>query len=461
MAERGPDDCLEEILALPGEIRWSIERACAIKGVTAYVVHSFDRTALLFSVPVLIHRSLPEEIPLDIRGAAGAVTMIIEQVKQKAPSEPGLGPLAGRGTRFPHQVASITEPYTLVASPAALASDLWHADCRNYADRNGIHLLLHGAVPAPVEFSPGSITTIIETVTNLCTSVTAIAFSVPTRDLEAAWIGTLDQELLREALPSLGLVSFVGDGSRLARQYTRYRPFFRTAGPRQDVNIPFTCPFDLEPVEIELPASYRTLTGLGIRRREVFAVAGSNAQGKTTFLDGIRTGMDDHAVGDGRENVVTVSGLHTAEATTCLMTGADISMFFSALPPGIKGTPRAASGMGSGSMNMASQVQRAVERGAPLLIIDEDRAAPNLLVRSCLQTGEITPLSEILASNRGKMGETALVFAACAMDILAAQADRIMVLDRHVASAVDRGSFREKVAESLRKIASDLKKERV
>ncbi|HQJ39514.1 MAG TPA: hypothetical protein PK477_05535 [Methanoregulaceae archaeon] len=83
MAERGPDDCLEEILALPGEIRWSIERACAIKGVTAYVVHSFDRTALLFSVPVLIHRSLPEEIPLDIRGAAGAVTMIIEQVKQK------------------------------------------------------------------------------------------------------------------------------------------------------------------------------------------------------------------------------------------------------------------------------------------------------------------------------------------------------------------------------------------
>jgi len=175
-------------------------------------------------------------------------------------------------------------------------------------------------------------------------------------------------------------------------------------GPREDVNIPFTCPGELEPVEVELPASNRTVTGLGIRKSEVFAVAGSNAQGKTTFLDGILAGMDNHAAGDGREQVVTVHGLHTAEATTSLMTGADISMFFSALPPGINGTPRAASGMGSGSMNMASQVQRAIERGAPLLIIDEDRAAPNLLVRSCLQTGEITPLSEILARDRGKMG---------------------------------------------------------
>jgi len=32
----------------------------------------------------------------------------------------------------------------------------------------------------------------------------------------------------------------------------------------------------------------------------VFAVAGSNAQGKITFLEGIIAGMDDHAAGDGR-----------------------------------------------------------------------------------------------------------------------------------------------------------------
>jgi predicted ABC-class ATPase len=58
------------------------------------------------------------------------------------------------------------------------------------------------------------------------------------------------------------------------------------------------------------------------------------------------------------------------------------------------------------------------------------------------------------------MGETTLVFAACALDTLVAQADRIMVLDRHVARAVDRDDFRMKVAESLERIAGDLRRGR-
>jgi len=457
MAEHGPDACLDGILALSGDERWEIDRAHVVRDVTAYMVRSFDRNALIFSLPLLVRRPLLSEIPLDVRGAAGAVALVIEHIKQRAGSDAGLGPLVGRSTRFPHQFASITEPYTIVTSPAALASDLWHAGNRNFADAKGIHLLLNGAVPCPPVFSPQEISMVTETAARLCDATTAVIFSVPVRMLEAAWIATLDQQVLRETLPSLGLVSFIGDGARLARRYTQYRGFFRTAGPEERVNIPFTCPQELMPHELELPASNRTVTGLGIRQREVFAVAGSNAQGKTTFLEGIIAGMDDHAPRDGRELVVTVHGLCTAEAMNCLLAGADVSMFFSALPPGMGGTAQAAYGMGSGSMHMAHQVQRAVERHTPLLIIDEDRAAPNLLVRSCLQTGEITPLSEILSHDRGKMGETAMVFAACAMDTLVAQADRIMVLDRHVAYAIDREMFRKKVAESLEKIAGDLR----
>jgi predicted ABC-class ATPase len=456
MAESGPDACCERILALPGDERWGIDTVHAIRGVTAYAVRSFDGDALLISIPLIVRRPLLSEIPRDVRGAAGAVALGIEHIKQRAAYDPGLGPLVGRGTRFPHQYASLSEPYTLVASPAALASDLWHAGTRNFADRAGIHLLVSGAVPCPPVFSPSDISRVTETATCLCDAVTACVFSLPVRRLEAAWISTLDQQVLRDTLPSRGLVSFIGDGARLARQCTQFRCFFRTAGPKEGVSIPFACPQDLAPLELELAASNRTVTGLGIRKREVFAVAGSNAQGKTTFLNGIIAGMDDHAIGDGRELVVTVPGLHTAEATNCHLAGADVSMFFSALPPGMEGTAQAAYGMGSGSMTMAHQVQAAIVRGAPILIIDEDRAAPNLLVRSCLQTGEITPLSEILAHNRGKMGETALVFAACAMDTLVAQADRIMVLDRHVASAINREVFRHRVAESLGKMARDL-----
>lgn len=209
-------------------------------------------------------------------------------------------------------------------------------------------------------------------------------------------------------------------------------------------------------MELVLPASNLTVTGLGIRKREVLAVAGSNAQGRTTFLDGVLSGMDDHAPHDGREMVVTVSGSRIAESTNMSLAGADISMFFSALPSGVSGTVHSAYGMGSGSMSMAHQVQSAIGRHAPLLIIDDDRAAPNLLVRSCLQKEEVTPLAEILGREREKLGGTALVFAACAMDKLIARADRIMVLDRHAVKAIDPTVFRGMQAISLRKTADDL-----
>jgi len=169
--------------------------------------------------------------------------------------------------------------------------------------------------------------------------------------------------------------------------------------------------------------------------------------------------MDDHAAGDGRERIVTVHGLRSAEAMNCDLAGVDVSMFFSSLPPGVDGTVKAAFGTGSGSMTMAHQIQKAIVQGAPLLVIDEDRAAPNLLVRSSLQAGEITPLSEILAYDRGKMEETALVFAACAMDTLIAQADRILLLDQHVAFAIDRKEFRHRLAESLEKTAKEIREQ--
>jgi predicted ABC-class ATPase len=456
MTDAGPDACLEGILSLSGNARWEIDRARAARNVTAYVVRSFDGSALVFSLPLLVLRPLPAEIPLDPRGSTGAVACIIERIKEEAASDEALGPLVGRGCRFPHQFAALTEPYTVVSSPAALASHLWHAGGRNVADGRGIRLLVGGAVPCPAAFSHRDVREVAGTVARFCEAVAEVTFSVPARELEAAWMAALDQQLLREMLPEKGLVSFVGDGAHLARSYTRYRCYFRTAGPKTGTSIPFTCPADLSPVELELPASNRTVTGLGIRKKEVFAVAGSNAEGKTTFLEGIIAGMDDHAPGDGREMVVTVHDLCMAEATNAILTGADVSMFFSSLPPGISGTVHAASGMGSGSMTMAYQVQRAVGRGCPLLIIDEDRAAPNLLVGSALQKEDITPLSAILCHDRGRMKETALVFAACAMDTLVAQADRIMVLDRHVARAIDREEFRERVALSLERMARDL-----
>jgi hypothetical protein len=57
-------------------------------GVTAYAVRSFDGDAIRFAVPVIVRRPLPAEIPRDVRGAAGAVALIIERIKQQAATVP-------------------------------------------------------------------------------------------------------------------------------------------------------------------------------------------------------------------------------------------------------------------------------------------------------------------------------------------------------------------------------------
>jgi predicted ABC-class ATPase len=437
-----------------GDGAW-IDSSRILPGITAFLVRSFDKEALQFSFPLIVQRDLPAEIALDPAGADGAAAALIERVKEQAENEPALGPLYGKGIPGSQRYRDTIEPYTVIHSDDALASHLWKADAKNCCDREGVHVLLRGAIPCP---DSDRQRTVADALGGLADAVGKIVEKTPVRVVEAAWLASLDQKLLRKGLREQGLVAFVADSSKLARTLTHHRCFFRVAGPKTGVNIPFCCPVELEPVELVLPASGGNVTGLGIRQREVLAVAGSNAQGKSTFLEGILAGMDDHAPHDGRELVVTARGACTAESTTMGLAGADISMFFSALPPGVSGTVRSVHGMGSGSMTMAWQVQSAIARHAPLLIIDEDHAAPNLLVKSCLQKEEITPLSEILVHDRTKMGDTALVFAACAMDTLIARADRIMVLDRHEASAIDKGGFRRMLADSLRKTADGLEK---
>lgn len=451
------DACLGEVLNSCAGTGWTVDAPQVRRDVTAYLVPSFGSDALLFSVPVLFLRQITAEIPLDPAGTDGAVHTLIERVKRRAHNIPALGPLLGAGTKFPSRYDAGTEPYTVIHSEEAIGTHLWHPDDRNFCDESGLHLIIRGALPCPASCTLQAARQVTGTLQDLFDAVSREVEAVPARVMTASWEISLDQKLLRDRLFGLGLVAFVGDNSRMARSFTRHRGFFRTAGLKEGVNVPFTCPRELSPVEIDLPATNTRVTGLGIRRREVFAVTGSNAQGKTTFLSGIIAGMDDHAAGDGREQVVSVRGVQAAEAMNCELKGADVSMFFSALPPGIDGTVRAAYGMGSGSMTMAAQVQAAFARQAPVLIIDEDRAAPNLLVRSCLQAEEVTPLAELLARDREKTGDTTLLFAACAMDTLIARADRILVLDRHAAGAIDRKQFVALLKASLITTAEQLK----
>ena len=98
------------------------------------------------------------------------------------------------------------------------------------------------------------------------------------------------------------------------------------------------------------------------------------------MLQAILSGVDDHAPGDGREGLVTKPGGSLIDVTNIELKGADLSPFFSSIPPGMSGSSVSASGQGSGSASMAHRFNEALRKECLYCIIDEDRAAQNLVV---------------------------------------------------------------------------------
>ncbi|MDK2915755.1 MAG: hypothetical protein PWR25_312 [Euryarchaeota archaeon] len=420
--------------------------------VNTYLVRSLDTTALRFSLPVL----LPAPPGASGPGADGAAGVLIEAIKAVVPVERDLGPIAGTGTEHPRHCLPNVEPVTLVASRSAIGTDLWRPDGDNRIDGEALRLVVRGALPYPGPPVPGAVREVADCFSALLDALDRVVRRVPAGELAAARDLSVDQKELRRALPGMGLVAFIADGTRPARRFTPLRCHHRIAGPKEGVHVPFRCPAELDPVEVELAGSGRIVTGLGLRRREVFAVAGSNAEGKSTFLHAVVAGEDDHAAGDGRELLVSVNGVTRAEVNEQELVGADVSLFFGSLPPGLTGSPRVAYGWGSGSLVMAQKIQAALRAASPLLLLDEDRSAMNLLVPGCLQSGEVTPLSTLLATRREALGETAILFAASSLDILIAQADRILTLRGHEAQAIDPAEFRRRLDRHLVEVRKHL-----
>jgi predicted ABC-class ATPase len=424
--------------------------------VNTYLVRSLDGTALRFSIPVFLSAPLPAGLRGDLSGADGAIGIIIDAIKEAVHTERSLGPIAGIGTEHPGHCLPNVEPVTVIASPAAIGTDLWRPDQQNRIDDDGIHLVVRGALPYPGPPTPDRVAGTAEHFAGLLEALDRVVRRLPPATLTRAWELSIDQKALRRKLAGRGLVAFVADGVLPARRFTPLRCHHRIAGPKEGLHIPFQCPPELDPVEMELAGSGRLVTGLALRRREVFAVAGSNAQGKSTFLHAIIAGQDDHAAGDGRELLVSLRGITRAEAGERYLAGADVSLFFNRLPPGMSGEPRAAVGQGSGSLVMAHEIQIALRAASPLLVLDEDRSATNLLVPGCLQGSEVTPLSMLIATQRERLGETAILIAASSLDILTAQADRIMVLEGHVARAVAPQAFRQQLDRYLAEVRAHL-----
>ena len=180
-----------------------------------------------------------------------------------------------------------------------------------------------------------------------------------------------DQVALRAALPERGLIAFLAEGSVLPRR-SGVDP-----RPLQDA-LPLRVP-DALAVELHAPHA-GTLRGMGVRAG-VTLIVGGGYHGKSTLLQALALGIYDHAPGDGRERCVSAGTLATVRAEDGRAVRAVcLTPFIRDLPLG-RETRRFDSDDASGSTSQAAAIVEALEAGATGLLIDEDTAATNFMIR--------------------------------------------------------------------------------
>jgi predicted ABC-class ATPase len=182
-----------------------------------------------------------------------------------------------------------------------------------------------------------------------------------------------DTEVLRSMLPSLGLISFIGDGSMLPRASgASDAPMSSTEAVR------FISPPSLA-VTVTLPNA-GTIRGMGIRKG-ITMIVGGGFHGKSTLLNAIELGVYNKVPGDGREFVATdPSAVKIRAEDGRNVAAVDISPFISNLPFQ-RDTICFNTLDASGSTSQAANIQEALEAGSETILLDEDTCATNFMFR--------------------------------------------------------------------------------
>jgi predicted ABC-class ATPase len=189
-----------------------------------------------------------------------------------------------------------------------------------------------------------------------------------------------DADWLREQLAGNGLVAFVADGSILPRRSgVDDRPLLHNA-------VAFQSPPSLK-VEFNCP-NQGLISGMGIPAG-ITLIVGGGYHGKSTLLRAIELGVYNRIPGDGREFVVTNPAAVKIRAEDGRsVAGVDISPFINHLPQG-RDTVQFYTENASGSTSQAANIIEALEVGrrqkegdlVPVLLVDEDTAATNFMIR--------------------------------------------------------------------------------
>ncbi|WP_432497318.1 P-loop domain-containing protein [Kineococcus gypseus] len=251
-----------------------------------------------------------------------------------------------------------------------------------------------------------------------------LAAALDAREVRAFVDAVEDASVLRARLPELGLVAFVADGSVLPRR--------SGVDPRPALDaVPFTAPPSLR-VAVDLPHRGR-VTGAGVPEG-VTVVVGGGFHGKSTLLAALREGVHDHVPGDGRELVVTVADAAAVRAEDGrAVARVDVGAFVTGLPGGLDPHDFSTADA-SGSTSQAAAVVEAVEAGSRLLLVDEDTAATNLMVRDARMQAlvakaaePLNPFVDLVRPLRAAHGVSTVLVVGASGDFLDV-ADRVLLM---------------------------------
>jgi len=238
-----------------------------------------------------------------------------------------------------------------------------------------------------------------------------------------------DADFMRGQLDARGLVAFVADGSLLPR---------RSGIDDRPLDGDRATPFKTPPgLGVTLGRTNGApVSGMGIPHG-VTLLVGGGYHGKSTVLDALARGVYNHRPGDGRERVVTDPTAMTVQAEDGRsVAGADISPFIGALPGG-QDTAAFSTPNASGSTSQAAAVIEALEAGCRLLLVDEDTAATNFMIRDrrmqALVRGDdepITPFIDRVRSLHADAGASTVLVIGGSGDYLDV-ADRVIGMIRY------------------------------
>jgi predicted ABC-class ATPase len=180
-----------------------------------------------------------------------------------------------------------------------------------------------------------------------------------------------DADWLRSELAQQGLVAFVANGALLPRASgIDDRPLASA--------IPFQSPDSLQ-VEFCCPHCGK-ITGMGIPAG-ITLIVGGGYHGKSTLLKALELGVYNHIPGDGREYVLTdATAVKIRAEDGRSITNVNISPFINQLPLQ-QATTQFSTPNASGSTSQAANIIEALEAGSKLLLLDEDTAATNFMIR--------------------------------------------------------------------------------